>query len=269
MKKEKSFTLIELLVAISIIALLTGIILVNLQSSREKARIAKGLHLSGQIQHALGAYAVGEWNFNTIEAGNKVRDISGNGNDGTVNGATLTSSLPGLVNALSFDGDDFVDCVNNASLNITGAITIEAWIKKSIVDYRGDITAKLTGGYNFLIHNASAQYRLYLQARDSGGINWIAAYSNPNAITDTNWHHVVVSYQRPTAKFYVDGKDWGSYIRDSDVQSTSGNFIISPLIGNPFKGLIDEVRIYNQALSAAQIQKHYAEGAKKYGLVKE
>jgi len=75
---------------------------------------------------------VGWWRFNNETGENLTlfKDWSSYGNDGTsmgMNHPTLVSGKFG--SALSFDGvDDFVDCGNDASLNITGDITIEAWI---------------------------------------------------------------------------------------------------------------------------------------------
>jgi hypothetical protein len=57
-----------------------------------------------------------------------IKDKSGNGNDGTIFGATWAQGKRG--SALSYDGtDDYVNCGNNSNLNISGAFTAEAWIK--------------------------------------------------------------------------------------------------------------------------------------------
>jgi len=261
MSSNRAFTLLELLVVITIIGILSSIVIVSMSGSTDSATIAKGKAYAQQIHALLGANAVGVWNFDE-GAGITVSDISGYGNDGTLAGNThfVDSEIEGY--SLSFDGTgDSVNCGNNSSLNITGPITIEAWIKKNIVDRRDDITLKITG-YNFGAHNAAYNYHLFIQAQDSGG-TWRGAYSNANAVTDTNWHHVVVSYERPAAKFYVDGQPWGTGTRDYDVISSNGYFYISPDAGNPFNGLIDGVRIYSTALPATEIQKHYVQGLEK------
>jgi len=62
------------------------------------------------------------------ETSSKAVDISRYGNNGTINGAVWTSSGR-FGSALQFDGvDDYVDCGNGASLNITTAVTVEAWV---------------------------------------------------------------------------------------------------------------------------------------------
>jgi len=128
-KNRTGFTLIELLIVIAVIGILSGIVMVSFDGAKDKARIAKSLQFSNSVQNAIGVDMVGRWNFEKIEGG-KVIDTSGYGNDGVVHGATLVPGLEQLGNALSFDGvDDYVDCGNDASLNVTNAITIEAWIR--------------------------------------------------------------------------------------------------------------------------------------------
>lgn len=134
--KDKSFTLIELLVVIAIMGLLSSIVLVNLKGTREKARIAKILEFSQSVNHALGAYAVGIWRFEEGQ-GSTAYDSSGYGNNGKLGDGTCTPGFGNCPNwttgilgyALSFDGtDDYVQVVHSASLNITSAITLEAWV---------------------------------------------------------------------------------------------------------------------------------------------
>ena len=74
---------------------------------------------------------VGYWKFDEGK-GNIAKDSLGMGNDGTISGgATYTKGVSG--SGLKFDGvDGYVDCGNNASLNITDTITIEAWVKTTI-----------------------------------------------------------------------------------------------------------------------------------------
>ena len=280
--KNKSFTLIELLVVIALLGLLASIVLVSLRGVRERARIAQGLSFSGQIQHSLGADAVGMWNLdeNPASHGVAISDLSGWGNNGTLytNDGSTNKSVPGVVNnALSFDGvDDYVDCGNDASLNITQEISIEAWFYPTF----------LPSPHEFIIgkgtFNSNLPWFLTVRQNEVSFMifkNFPYVAGNYSSV-DTSWtpkvnewHHVVATYIYITdgtsqLRIYIDG-----------VLKGSNNIAVGPMASSPsssinigrdgsgnyrWNGLIDEVRIYNRALSTAEIQKHYAEGLEKY-----
>ena len=86
---HKSFTIIELLVVIAIIGLLASVVLVSMSGVREKARIANALEFSQSVDFALGAYAVGWWDFDE-GSGAMAGDKSEYSNNGTINGAVYT-----------------------------------------------------------------------------------------------------------------------------------------------------------------------------------
>ncbi len=268
MKHNKSFTLIELLVVIAIIGLLASIVLVSLKNARERARIAKGLNFSAQVHYALGAYAAGVWDFNE-GSGTTAKDMSGNENDGTIiNGAGWTSDTPNnaLGNALDFDGtDDYVDCgEGGGDFDFgTGNFTISAWIyPKSFGTYDGIVTKRTSRNPSwqfcvltpdtivFYAHNGSTSYHV-----EKSGIN------------ANQWYNAVVSIDRATngGKLYINGvfaaqrTFIGSF--DNDVILRIG---LENANHSYFDGFIDDVRIYGEALSSAQIKKHYVQGLKKH-----
>ena len=264
---RKAFTLIELLLVISVIALIAAIVFNSLRGARESARISNALVFQHQMHSLLGPDLVGQWNFD--DSANRYGDFSGGGNTGTCTNCPVpVDGVPGTRGtALSFDGvDDVVSVPHSASLNITGAITVGAWIRRNVVDRRDDIITKVAGGYNLLIHNNANLNRVFFQAHDSGG-TFRAVFSNPNAVVNTEWHHVAVSYERPTARFYVNGQPWGTAVRDFDMRPTSGELLIG-VFSTFFSGSIDDVRIYSRALTASEIQTLYAQTRDKY-LVEE
>ena len=269
MKKQRSFTLIELLVVLATIGLLSAFVLIATKDIREKARIAKVLQFSTSVHHLLGVDAIGVWNFNDQTA----KDVSGNGNDGTVIGASFNSDIRGVGGySLNLDGNDYVEL---PSINPTQAITVEVWVKSAT-----------SSGYSGVFQFVSKYYAYILgSAGSSGGKNvcfiiyttaW--QYDSCYVVPDPEkWHHFVGVYNSlestDSKKLYVDGILRGVSNPSGAIASDPGPVHIGHRECCPatdfLTGLVDDVRIYESALSLAQIKKLYAEGAKRKGLVIE
>jgi len=195
--------------------------------------------------------------------GTWVNDSSGNDNNGTWHGsatANWTTDTPfGTGYALDFDGtDDYVDCGNDSSLYITDEITIEAWVKVNSGMLDGDfhrIASKENswyfGAYNNKFHGIIGD-----------GSNWInsptTTFTSTNIITDT-WYHVALVYDDSTniVEIYLNGVSDGTTTADGFGSNTNGVRIGKYLSAQLWNGTIDEVRIYNRALSAEEIYEHY------------
>ena len=162
--------------------------------------------------------------------------------------------------SLDFDGvDDYVNCGNNAALQITGnAITLEAWIKadtwkpsvgeSGIIDKRGDFS-----GYMLTCGAGKINFTLGLK-EDFRGITTTATLSTGA------WHHVAGVYNGRTMKIFINGTEQANvttnYMRS--IGNSQTNLLIGTInVGNPadyiFDGKIDEVRIWNRALPSEEI----------------
>jgi len=158
--------------------------------------------------------------------------------------------------------DDYVDAGNGASLDITDAITVEAWVKPmqdTIGIYRGVVTkqdAATYSGYLLAISDNGFWFRIY----DTGG-------SNPVAYADStynigSWYHVVAKRGNNKVYFYINGIEQASkpdslYSIKSNTQTLKIGRYWTDISNFYFNGLIDDVRIYNRALSDAEIQAIY------------
>src|SRR6266536_5688534 len=200
---------------------------------------------------------IAHWKFDE-GAGTVVVDFSTNGNNGTLtNGTAWVTGWSS--NALSFDGaDDFVEVPYSPSLGITGDITVAAWIKRGALGDYGGIMAKTDG-------NNMWDYDFYI---DGDNLHFWSDNQSPQntfstaTISDTEWHHVAATRSGETVTFYIDGGPVGT----ATVSGDSADNPVPVRIGTDgpgysgdsmFNGLIDDVRIYNRALSLAEIRALY------------
>ncbi|MGA1979517.1 MAG: LamG-like jellyroll fold domain-containing protein [Sedimentisphaerales bacterium] len=200
------------------------------------------------------------WKFDE-GSGNIAYDSAGS-NNGTITGATWTTE--GKINgALSFDGSDDYVALSNFTV-YTNNGTISLWFKTS-----ADFSANY-GGYGYLI-SANNQYYSYLTIAGNG-----TAPYNIVGETDSQddyyviamgvvpvgeWNHIVVSFNNKTAKTYLNGAL-------VDTRTISNSLLTLNRIGGRalefFKGEIDDVRIYNRALSAEEVEELYGQGQKAF-----
>ena len=271
MKKQKAFTLIELLVVIAVIGLLASMVLVNVTSSRDSARVAKSLEFSQSLHNRLGVDAVGVWDFDE-GSGTTARDGSGFGNNGIIPGAAYNcNDTPHKVVgrgdgkcSLSFDGNDYITALDSVTLDPQAAITISAWIKtgNNYAGTNGYITRKGSeasgvADYGFSVSGSPGYLKF-----DFYNAGWKAGVlDNFKAVTYNKWHFVVVTYNKTNYTYYIDGAVGRSVANTNAMVATSQNLYIgNDLTAYYFNGLIDEVRVYTMALTVGQIQQLYAEG---------
>ncbi len=209
---------------------------------------------------------VAHWTFDD-GSGTIAKDVSGNGNDGTLQGdPKWVAGKYGA--ALEFDGDDFVDCGNQDMLNFgTGDWTITAWIKTTQID-RGTIFANggdNSGGvrYTFATHEANDD-RMTLTTDDNS--TKVQAQGG-TVVIDGQWYHVAAMREGTTISVYVNGVLDGTNTVPAgyDLSGTSQhNALIGAIsdaqdaTGNTLEkfyiGIIDDERIYNHALTEVEIQ---------------
>jgi len=192
----------------------------------------------------------------------EVIDSSGNGNNGQSNptgpwtGPTTASGKFG--NGGSFDGsDDYVSLATSTSLNITSNITMSVWVKTSSTT--GSV---IIGGYNAGADNTG--YGLGFGQTVAGKISyWSQTYGSwvtaNSLINDGLWHHIAVSVSGTTATFYKDGQIDGT-VTTNVPSSYSGTRAIGARKDglSPFTGSIDDVRVYNRALTPSEVSQLYA-----------
>lgn len=192
-------------------------------------------------------------------------DESGHGHHGVVHGAILVSDRFGVPNsAYNFDGiDDYIEIPDDDELDLTPNLTISAWIlQKNIRSEAYRIVDKETAGTADGYHLDTYGLALPNCLRTCGR----QCVSANTAYTLHEWHHVVLIISGVTATFYLDGKPDGGGSIKGEVQVNSLElFIGGAHVGCDnscgtrefFNGIIDDVSLYNQALSEAEVQRLY------------
>lgn len=191
--------------------------------------------------------------------GDIAKDVFGN-NDGEIIGGKI---VPGKINeAIEFDGAaDYIDCGGDDSLNLPNALTIELWMSPASVGEGGinagpACKAMAGGSWNWqLRYNApSGNYMGFQFNANPGGSMWISVKEN---LEPEEWYHIAGTFDGSDIVCYLNGveKDRGSI---SAINSSGDNFFIGQDGWvNVFDGIVDEVRVYNRALSETEVQYNY------------
>ncbi|MDD2909966.1 MAG: prepilin-type N-terminal cleavage/methylation domain-containing protein [Candidatus Pacebacteria bacterium] len=280
MNKQKSFTLIELLVVIVIIGILAGVIMISTSSSIQKANIAKVKVFEESIQNNLAANMVSAWDADHVTKDTTwtLNDKWGN-NNGTFYDGTVTtcssSACPQIVNdkqmgnVLSFDGvNDYIDCGGGSSLDISNGLTMTAWINSNDVNKS---THQTVFGKNN--QSGGAVYAHQIDASTNGIFSAYFRQLSPYPLVKSNtylksniWYFITTTYDNDskTAKIFINGKfdnlgtaSSGSLFKVGESAVQIGRFPSYSTQSQLFSGQIDDVRIYDAALSSSQIKQNY------------
>ncbi|HEX6154024.1 MAG TPA: LamG-like jellyroll fold domain-containing protein [Solirubrobacterales bacterium] len=184
--------------------------------------------------------------------GTTATDGSAAKNNGTLNGATRTASGK-YGRALSFDGvNDRVDVPDAASLDLSTGMTLEAWVRPTtnagwrtaIIKERG------TAGLLYALYTSNGS-----KPRTENFTGTDNAAAGTAALPLNAWSHIAATYDGTTLRFFVNGTQAGSKATTGAMPNTASPLRIggNAIWGEYFSGLIDEVRVYSRALTAAEI----------------
>jgi hypothetical protein len=201
---------------------------------------------------------VGWWHFDE-GTGTTAYDSSGNGNNGAIYDATWVDGKYG--SALNFTGKTFpayshVDFGHPSSLNVP-KIYISAWIK--MAESRTNIIVNKEYpylDYNFFV-DSSDKLNFWLS---SDGISFDVQVTGGTTLFLDEWYYVSVNYDQTSVQLFVNAIPDNSPIETTASINKNGGVSIGWDGGVSFNGTIDEVHIYNHALSAAEVQTDFQEG---------
>ena len=182
-------------------------------------------------------------------AGSAIVDESG-GPDGTLNGATRTDSGR-FGRALSFDGEDDMATVSgNPALDLTEAVTLEAWVRpRAATNWRTVAFKEAAGGLSYGLYSSSDT------DVPSANIGSDTGARAPSDLDPDKWSHLAATYDNTTLRLFVNGAEVSARPLPEALRPGDGplTFGANNVWGERFRGLIDEVRVYNRALSAAEV----------------
>ena len=216
------------------------------------------LSLAGNVS----ADMVAHWTFDE-DAGLTAYDSAGD-NDGTIHGATWTDGKDG--GALSFNGtNNYVDVPDDPSLRFTqnSSFSIAFWLNPS--SSTGDdmeVVCKMqaSGQGIFVFETKYYLNSSVCYAVSKSGISYTSITTGTNSVPQNSWHHIAAVYDNRDMKLYLDGvlKNTATFPYDTGTTTPTGDLCIGVRAYNGirnqyFNGTIDDVRIYNNALSQAEV----------------
>lgn len=183
-------------------------------------------------------------------AGTTLSDSIDN-HDGAISGATWTTGKHG--SALNFDGvDDLVSIADAADLDLTSTFTLEAWVNPTSLANPSPIVSKgeTSGGNSGYLLSAKYGANAAGYVANSG----TAAEIGGAALSTNTWSHLTFTSDGTNLRLYIDGVSVSPKSAIVAKASSAKLEIGHSFLGGYFGGRIDEVRIYNEALSEGQIQ---------------
>jgi hypothetical protein len=229
------------------------------------------MYLVGTVNVDMNSGLVASYPFN-----GDARDVSGNGNNGSVIGATFQTYGAGGKMALRFSGNtsSYVLVPRSASLEPVNAISIAMWVKGvpgQPCGYGwGTILRKANDcqpGYFMRGCNHGTAFQL--DGADPCGSPSYHGQASLPTFTGTNWQHIVATYSRTNGsiKCYANGALLDQSPLAVQLLHTGDLYIGGAAVAGDdggFNGLINDVQIYSRALSAADVQQLYLSGSSSH-----
>ena len=221
-------------------------------SSNEVSAVVPGGPLPGLV----AAYSFDEG------SGTTVTDRSGNNNTGTLSNTSWSTSGK-YGKALSFNGTNaWVTVPSSNSLGLTTGMTAEAWVNPSALGnaYRAVVFREQPGNEVYALYADQAGAA---SAQLPTGEVYVGGYKDANGASGlalNSWTHLAETYDGSSVRLYVNGTLVSTTAAPGSFSSSSQPLRIGgdSIWGEYFSGLIDEVRVYNRPLSAAEIQQDMA-----------
>lgn len=223
-----------------------------------------GLKNQSNLSNGLiGYWKMDESSANSCTGGvNDTCDSSGNANDGTWTGST-TAAAGKFGNGASFSGgaSDYISIPDNDLFEGTSQLTASIWVyDDAFTGVQHDFFNK--GGEPYAADSTWAFYRssLGVTAKVSNGTTYVVMTAISGTFINDAWNLVTLTYDGTTTRFYINGilQDTDSLTGNTDTNTHAVRIGGHTETNDGFNGKLDEARVYNRALSPAEIQQLYS-----------
>jgi hypothetical protein len=183
-------------------------------------------------------------------------DKSLNSNNGSVTGATLVEDRFGNANsAYLFDGNDYITVPHHSSLDMYGPVSFSLWVKTSEIQTSGN--RMILGKSNY-----TTETNYLIRQKPNGYIQWEYKGYTENTVSPMiadRWHHIVVTAAGPTLekKIYLDKQLVATQIESGGSFGQVSNPLTFGYAGynsEYYKGVIDDIRMYNKVLTVSEVE---------------
>jgi len=197
--------------------------------------------------------------------------LSGQGNNGTLtNGASVVNT--GAGRALDFDGSNDGVVTTDSSGAITNQLTVSCWLRPAVLT-RGDLVTRWTNGvttgdrFNLLYGLTSGKPQFYVSTGSFSPPDYPNSGVGANVMSVGAWNHIVGVYDEKTVAVWLNGILQASSVFTGTINTASGSFIRIGRNGSTdgfTNGQLDDIRIYNRALSESEIRLLFESKRGKY-----
>jgi len=218
-----------------------------------------------------GTYAIGEWDINASKSSfDKTNlelafdfdvdddpdeyDLSGQGNDGTINSATWQSA-GAYGGSYYYNGSNYISVADSPDFDFSSDFSLEAWLNPDSITSEVYAISRFT---DFRLGVTSSGYAR-VSINDSGGT--IRNCDDTVALTPGTWNHIVGTYDGSNLRLYVNGLMKRVCVASGPVKQAAVPLIIGcqgPGLTNCFNGSIDQVRVWSKELSHYDVSDRFA-----------
>ncbi len=218
---------------------------------------ADGTVITGDVWSFTTGSLVALWKLD--EAGGNIAKDSAGGNNGTLVGDPQWQPSAGKIGgALEFDGDgDFVKIGDESDFDLTDQITISAWIKVNQFDKEWQaVIAKGDSAWRIQRNQSDDNLEFACTGlKIPSGAPWGNLYGK-RSVNDGQWHHIAAIYDGSKMYIIIDGNEDSSQPASGRINTNNEPVYIgenSENTGRCWNGLIDDVRVYNYALTKEEV----------------